>query len=154
VPGEPVLKNAPDQPLNEWRRDLRFGQPDDIPSGQKRLGVFGGVRDETGGAIVASTAVNVQTALDFEKRFAFHMSEIGPPFALRVKDEFTTQLRPAEPAPVESELRFESRAAGFGAEARAYRLGGASNVPPLSFAFHKPAERANPCWFLVSPGSN
>lgn len=112
-----VLKDAMNQPLNEWRRDLRLREPDDIPAGQKRFDVFGGVRDEPGGAIVAPTALDVDAALDLDQRPAFEMGEIGPPFSLRVKDELTPQLRSAEPAPVESEFRFESRAAGFGAEA-------------------------------------
>lgn len=102
-----------DQPLNEWRRDLCLREPDDVPSGQKRFDVFGGVRDEPGGAIVAATALDVDATLDLDQRPAFEMGEIGPPFALRVKDELASQLRPAEPAPVESEFRFQSRAAGF-----------------------------------------
>lgn len=96
------------QPFNEWRRDLRFCQPDNIPARQKRFCVFGGVRNEPSGAIVAATAFDEDAALDLEKGFAFKMGEVGPPFPFRVKDELAAQLRPAEPAPIEREFCFEA----------------------------------------------
>lgn len=107
VPGG-VKANTPDDPFDVRSRDLRLGEPHDVPTGEKRLQIFLGVGDEPGGAIVASATFDENAALDLDQRPAFDVGEIGPPFPFCMEHELTFQLRATEAAPVEGELCFEA----------------------------------------------
>jgi hypothetical protein len=115
-PRADVNADASDQPLDVRCRDLRLGEPHDVPAGQERFEVFLGIGDEPGGAIVPAAAFDENAALDLDQRPAFDVGEIGPPFPFCMEHELALQLRPAEAAPVEGESGFEARTAGFGAE--------------------------------------
>ena len=105
-----TFAGSPDEALDDRRGDLLFRESHDGPAREERLDVFRGVGDEAGGAIVPATAFDEHAALDLEDRFARDVCEVCAPFAMGVKDEFALQLRAAEAAPVEGELRFEPRA--------------------------------------------
>lgn len=110
-PRADVKSHAPDQPFHVRRGELRCGEPHHTPAGQKRFEIFLRVGDESGGAIVATSAVHENAALNLDQRATPDVREISAPFAIGMKYEFALQFRPAESAPVERELRFE--AGGF-----------------------------------------
>ena len=105
-----TFADSSDEAFDDRGGELLFRQSHDGPAAEERFDVFRGVGDETGGAVVPATAFDEHAALDLEDRFARGVSEVRAPFALSVKDEFALQFRAVEAAPVEGELRFESRA--------------------------------------------
>lgn len=115
-----VKANTPDDPFDVRSRDLRLGEPHDVPADEKRLQIFLGVGDEPGGAIVPAAAFDEDAALDLDQGSAFDVGEIRAPFPFCMEHELALQLRPAEPAPVEGEFGFETRTAGLVAVAEAW----------------------------------
>ena len=117
--GKESALHRTDESLDVGRGDLRAGEPHDAPSGKERFEILLGIGDEAGAAVVASAALDINAALDLDECAALDVREICAPLALWMKAELAFQFRPAEPAPVEGEFRFESRTAGFGPVAEA-----------------------------------
>ena len=102
-----ALSQRTDDSFQGRSRDLVCGEPDDRPTRQPCVEVFFAVEDESGGAIVAATAENVQTTLDFNQSPAFDMGEISPPSTLWVKLKLWRQRLAAKATPVKCEFCFE-----------------------------------------------
>ena len=87
--------DSTDNQLDVLHRNLRCGQPDDVPTAQPRVKVFYAIADESHPSIVTAAAATKNAALDFEKQAAGKMREIRAPASLGMKHELAFQSRAA-----------------------------------------------------------